>query len=257
MEVTGEFDKERVKRWVQEIKHGGDTPLSNENELAIGEMGAVDKQFLLQLLRIYPTLLEPREGCPPQMTLGVSHEIHTWSEPPIKVRVWRHSHTEQAIIDEQIDKMLVDGVIEEANGAWGFPVVLVRKKDGSFRFCIDYRLLHAVTKKDVYPLPRIDDTLDNLHGARRFTSLDLHAGYWQVPVAEKDRDKTGFITRKGLFRFVMMTFGLANAPGTFQRMMNAVLRGLTWQSCLVYLDDVIGFSKGSVAQHVVQLAAVF
>ncbi|KAE9305076.1 hypothetical protein PR003_g21593 [Phytophthora rubi] len=152
--------------------------------------------------------------------------------------------------------MLVDGVIEEANEAWGFPVVLVHKKDGSVRFCIDYRLLNAITKKDVYPLPRIDDTLDNLHGAKRFTSLDLHAGYWQVPVAEKDRDKTGFITRKGLFRFVRMPFGLANAPGTFQRMMDAVLRGLTCQSCLVYLDDVIIFSRGSVARHVVQLAAV-
>ncbi|GMF26487.1 unnamed protein product [Phytophthora fragariaefolia] len=256
MEVTSEFDKERVQRWLQEVKHGGDTPLSNENELAIGEMGAADKQLLLKLLRSYPTLLEPQEGCPPQTTLGVSHEIHTGAEPPIKVRARRHSHTEQAIIDEQIDKMLADGVIEKASGAWGFPVVLVRKKDGSVRFCIDYRPLNAVTKKDVYLLPRIDDTLDNLHGARRFTSLDLHAGYWQVPVAEKDRDKTGFITRKGLFRFVRMTFGLANGPGTFQRMMDAVLRGLTWQSCLVYLDDVIVFSQGSVAQHVLQLAAV-
>ncbi|OWZ06249.1 Gag-pol fusion protein [Phytophthora megakarya] len=152
--------------------------------------------------------------------------------------------------------MLHDGVVEESHGAWGFPVVLVKKKDGSVRFCIDYRMLNAVTKRDVYPLPRIDDTLDQLHGSRRFTSLDLHSGYWQVPVAAKDRDKTGFVTRRGLYRFVRMPFGLANAPGTFQRMMNAVLRGLTWQTCLVYLDDVIIFTKGDVAQHVVELATV-
>ncbi|KAE8975284.1 hypothetical protein PF011_g24542 [Phytophthora fragariae] len=252
MEVTGEFDQARVKQWLETQLHDENAPLSNESELKLGTMEQEDKELLLRLLRHYPKLLEPRDGCPPQTTLGVSHEIHTGNEPPIKVRPRRHSHSEQAIIDEQTDKMLMDGVIEEANGAWGFPVVLVRKKDGSVRFCIDYRLLNAITKKDVYPLPRIDDTLDNLHGAKRFTSFDLHAGYWQVPVAEKDRDKTGFIIRKGLFRFVRMPFGLANAPGTFQRMMDAVLRGLTWQSCLVYLDDVNIFSRGSVAQHVVQ-----
>uniref|UniRef100_H3G6Y4 Reverse transcriptase domain-containing protein n=1 Tax=Phytophthora ramorum TaxID=164328 RepID=H3G6Y4_PHYRM len=122
-----------------------------------------------------------------------------------------------------VAKMLQGGVIEKGSGAWGFPVVLVKKKDGSVRFCIDYRMLNAIIKRDVYPLPRIDDTLDRLHGARRFTSLDLHAGYWQVPVVKEDRDKTAFVTRQGLFRFVRMPFGLANAPGTFQRMMDAVL----------------------------------
>ncbi|KAE9106716.1 hypothetical protein PF006_g21296 [Phytophthora fragariae] len=165
MEVTGEFDQARVKQWLETQLHDENAPLSNESELKLGTMEQEDKELLLRLLRHYPKLLEPRDGCPPQTTLGVSHEIHTGNEPPIKVRPRRHSHSEQAIIDEQTDKMLMDGVIEEANGAWGFPVVLVRKKDGSVRFCIDYRLLNAITKKDVYPLPRIDDTLDNLHGA--------------------------------------------------------------------------------------------
>ncbi|KAE8956365.1 hypothetical protein PR001_g31756, partial [Phytophthora rubi] len=160
------------------------------------------------------------------------------------------------VVDAEVDHMLNDGVVEEGNGAWGFPVVLVKKKDGTIRFWIDYRLLNAVTTKDVYPLPRIDETLESMYGAQRFSSLDLHAGYWQVPVAVKDRDKTGFVTRKGLFRFVRMPFGLANAPGTFQRMMDAVLRGLSWQCCLVYLDDVIIFTKGSMARHVVALASV-
>ncbi|GMF58853.1 unnamed protein product [Phytophthora fragariaefolia] len=115
------------------------------------------------------------------------------------------------------------------------------------RFCIDYRMVNAI--KDVYPLPQIDETLENMYGAQRFTSLALHAGYWQVPVELKDRDKTGFGIRKGLFWFVRMPLGLAKAPGTFQRMMTAVLRGLMWQCCLVYLDDVIIFTKGGVARH--------
>ncbi|KAE8990705.1 hypothetical protein PR001_g21420 [Phytophthora rubi] len=253
--MTGELGHDRVRSWLHDLRQNK-APLSNESELALGDMDEHDKELIFQLLRNYPALLEPRSGCPPMTTLGVTHEIHTGLEAPVKVRPRRHSHSEQPVVDEQVEKMLNDGVIEEGNEAWGFPVVLVKKKDGTVRFCIDYRLLNAITKRDVYPLPRIDDTLDHLHGASRFTSLDLHAGCWQVPVAEKDRDKTGFVTRRGLFRFVRMPFGLANAPGTFQRMMDAVLRGLTWQSCLVYLDDVIIFSKGDVAQHVVHLAAV-
>lgn len=165
-------------------------------------------------------------------TLGIEHAIHTGSEPPVKVRPRRYARADQEVIDAEVDKMLKDNVIEEGQGAWGFPVVLVKKKDGSVRFCIDYRMLNNITKKDVYPLPRIDDTIESMHGARRFTSLDLHAGYWQVPVAEEDRDNTGFVTRRGLFRFIRMPFGLANAPGTFQQMMDKVLRGLSWQCCL-------------------------
>ncbi|KAE8976626.1 hypothetical protein PR001_g25365, partial [Phytophthora rubi] len=221
LEMTGEFGRDKVRQWLDGWCTNAE-PLSNEAELQLGEMSEEDKELLL-LLRNYPTLLEPRTGCPPMTTLDVEHEIHTGNEAPIKVRPRRHAHEEQKVIDEQVASMLNDGVVEPSSGAWGFPVVLVKKKDGSVRFCIDYRLLNAITKKDVYPLPRIDETLDNLHGARRFTSLDLHA---------------------------------ANAPGTFQRMMDATLRGLTWQSCLVYLDDVIVFSKGGMERHVVELAAV-
>ncbi|KAE9263517.1 hypothetical protein PR003_g33132, partial [Phytophthora rubi] len=167
-----------------------------------------------------------------------------------------HAVSENTLIDKEVDTMLSQGVIEEGEGAWGFPVVIVRKKDGSVRFYIDYRALNAVTVKDVYPLPRVDETLEALHGSRRFTSLDLHSGYWQLAVAEKDKPNTAFTTRRGLFQFRRMPFGLCNAPSTFQRLMDCVLRGLTWICCLVYLDDVIIFTKGTVAQHVVELAVV-
>ncbi|KAE9008716.1 hypothetical protein PR002_g15822 [Phytophthora rubi] len=152
--------------------------------------------------------------------------------------------------------MLGAGVTEEGNGAWGFPVVLVRKKDGEIRFCVDYRALNKLTKKDVYPLPRIDETVEALSGALLFTTLDLKAGYWQIMVAPEDRDKTAFVTKKGLYRFVRMPFGLTNALSTFQRMMNQVLRRLTWSTCLVYLDDIVVFTKSGIERHVMELASV-
>ncbi|OWZ06106.1 Gag-pol fusion protein [Phytophthora megakarya] len=161
----------------------------------------------------------------------------------------RHAQTEDRIIEENVEKMLKAGMIEEGDGAWGFPMVLVRKKDGEVRFCIDYRALNKVTKKDVYPLPRIDETLEALGGALLFSTLDLKAGYWQILVAVVDRDKTAFTTEKGLFRFIRMPFGLTNTPSTFQRMMNSVLRGLTWSTCFVYLDDIVVFTRGGIERH--------
>ena len=147
------------------------------------------------------------------------------------------------------------GIVSCSNSPWSSPVVLVKKRDGGVRFC-DYRRLNAVTVKDSYPLSRIDDTLDALSGPRYFTTLDLAAGYWQVPVAEEDKKKTAFVTQKDLWQFNKMPFGLANAPATFQRMMEVVLAGLQWSECLIYLDDVIVFSS-SFDMHMQRLGLVF
>ena len=131
--------------------------------------------------------------------------------------------------------MLEKGYIEPSDSPWASPIVLVTKKDRRTRFCIDYRRLNDVTRKDTYPLPHINETLS---GAGWFSTLDLASGYWQVSVAPEDRPKTAFTTRKGLFQWRVMPFGLSNARATFSRLMELVLRGLHWEHCMVYLDDI-------------------
>lgn len=143
----------------------------------------------------------------------------------------------------ELEKMLDGGITDPSTSPWASLFVLVMKKDGSTRFCMDYRRLTDVTRKDAYPLPRIDDTLDSLAGAQWFSTLDLTSGYWQVEMDHRDAAKTAFSTREGLFEFEVMPFGHGNGPATFESLMEQVLRGLQWRECLVYLDDVIVFGS--------------
>ena len=152
--------------------------------------------------------------------------------------------------------MLQKGVIKPSASPWASPIVLVRKKDSSTRFCVDCRKVNHVTRKDAYPLPRVDDILDTLAGSQYFSTLDLLSSYWQVEVDQEDQDKTAFCTPDGLFEFQVMRFGLCNAPATFQRLMELVLAGLQWTTCLVYLDDVIVVGR-NLEEHLLHLKSVF
>ena len=145
--------------------------------------------------------------------------------------------------EECVTEMLTGGQIEPSDSPWSSAVVLVTKKDGGTRFCVDYRQLNDATTKDAYPLPRIDDTLDMLAGKQWFSTLDLASGYWQVSLSQEARVKTAFATHSGLFQFRVMPFDLCNAPATFERLMDRMLQGLRWTRCLVYLDDIISFGS--------------
>jgi len=151
------------------------------------------------------------------------------------------------------------GVIEPSSSPWASPVVMVRKKDGTLRFCIDYRELNKVTKKDTYPLPHVDDLLDEIGSPRYISTLDLASGYWQIRVAPSSREKTAFITPEGLFQFRVMPFGLTNVPAVFQRLIQAVLMGLNpvegEHFVFVYMDDVLVFSK-NLKDHLKHLQLV-
>lgn len=183
------------------------------------------------------------------------HVINTGSAPPIRQKPYRVSPSERKVINDQVGEMLKQGVIQESSSPWGAPVILVKKKDGSWRFCVDYRRLNAVTKKDVYPLARVDDAVDCLHSASYFSSVDLRSGYWQIPMHPSDKEKTAFVTPDGLYEFNVMPFGLCNAPATFERFMDTVLRGLKWNICMCYLDDVVIFGR-TLDEHNYRLVVV-
>lgn len=155
----------------------------------------------------------------------------------------RHDPVRSEYITHQVETLLKAGQISRSHSPWSSPVVLALKQNDGIRFCIDYRRLNEATIRDVYPLPRIDDVLSRLNGQRYFSTLDMAAGYWQVPLDEASKEKTAFVTRDGLFHWNVMPFGLTNAPPHYQRMMDVVLAGLKWYTCLVYLDDIIIFSK--------------
>ena len=152
--------------------------------------------------------------------------------------------------------MQEQGVIEPCSSEWASNIVLVKKKDGSIRFCVDYRKVNNVTKKDAYPLPRIDACLDTLAGAVWYSTFDLRSGFHQVEMDPRDVNKTTFVCHRGTFRFPRMPFGLCNAPATFQRLMDMVMMGLNFETCLVYLDDIIVYSQ-DLPSHMDRLRKLF
>ena len=172
----------------------------------------------------------------------VKHEVDTGEAAPVKQKAYRAPFKVRENQKKQIREMLESGVIKPSSSPWASPVVMVHKKDGSLRFCIDFRLVNRLTKKDAFPLPRTDEQLQQLSGATMYTTMDLQAGYWQIGMAPEDQEKTAFVTEDGLYEWTKMPFGLTNAPATFQRAMQTILQGLTADCCMCFIDDIIVFS---------------
>ena len=186
----------------------------------------------------------------------VTHRIDTGSAAPINQRPHRQSAKEAQILREEIQTMKAAGIIVESRSSWASPPVMVPKKDGSVRVCIDYRALNNVSVRDMFPLPRMEDILHSLGTAQFFTKIDLKAGYWQIALDPADRHKPAFRTQDGLFEFIMMPFGLQSAPATFQRLMNTIFDDMLWHNVSVYLDDIVVYTR-TWQEHLATLDEVF
>lgn len=182
------------------------------------------------------------------------HAIDTGDSHPIRLHPYRVPHAYREEVKRQVSEMLEEGAVELSTSNWAAPIVLVRKKDGTLRFCVDYRKLNSQSRVDPYPVPRVDELIDRLGNAKFLTTLDLARGYWQVPMAQSSREKTAFVTAQGLFQFTVMPFGLKGAPATFQRMMDRLIVG-KGGFCAAYLDDLVVYSE-SWEEHLQHLSQV-
>ena len=188
-------------------------------------------------------------------TTAVQHDIISMDARPVCCGPQRLASAGLKKEQTCVQEMLHGGQIKPNDSPWASPVVLVTKKDGSTHFCMDYRRLNALTTKDAYLLPRIDDSLRLLGNQQWFSTMDLASGYWQVAMSPEAKCKAAFVTNEGLFQFRVMPFGLCNVPATFKRLMDHVLCGMRWSRCLVYLDDVISFG-GTVTEALGRLEEV-
>ncbi|RXN39345.1 Transposon Ty3-I Gag-Pol poly [Labeo rohita] len=189
-------------------------------------------------------------------TTTVQHEIPLVDSKPFRLPYRKIPPSQYQEVRKAISQMEEAGVIRPSKSPYASPIVVVSKKDGTLRICVDYRKLNSCSTRDAFPLPRIEDALEALGQARFFSTLDLTSGYWQVEVAEHDKHKTAFSTPMGLFEANRMPFGLQNAPSTFQRLMTCCFGDLNFESLLIYLDDIIVFSR-TFEEHLERLDVVF
>lgn len=220
-----------------------------------------EHKLLLSLCKKFQNLFYLK-GDKLSCTMGITHRIPTPIDlPPINQKNYRLPFTHKEIINVTVQELLDSNIIEHSNSPWNSPLLVVDKKPGpdghkKHRVVVDFRKLNSHTIGDAYPLPRIDDILDQLSTAKYFTTLDLASGYHQVPIDPNDIEKTAFSSPLGHFHFLRMPFGLKGAPATFQRLMDQTLKGLLGSDCFVYLDDIVIYSN-SIEDHISKLNNIF
>lgn len=224
-------------------------------DLADVECTEAERKQLSELLRKHADLFAQTDG-----DLGytdrVKHRINLKDETPVNLPYRRVPPSQYERVREHIKLLLEKKIIRESCSPYASPIVVVEKKDGGLRLCVDYRKLNEKTVKDAYPLPRIEESWDALSGAKYFSTLDLASGYYQVAMEEEDKAKTAFTSPFGLYEYERMSFGLCNAPATFQRLMSATMNDLIFQVMLVYLDDILVYGS-SFQEHLARLDQVF
>ena len=236
----------------------GEIPLWKEEQnvkeyqpLISDQLNDVQRMQLHTLLDKFNNVLSNEPG----KTMIAEHNIETGNANLVRLQPYRSPHAYRETVRQDLQDMEQNGIIEPSSSEWTAPIVLVKKKDGTLRFCVDYRKLNSLSQTDPYPMPRIDELIDRLGQAKYVTTLDLTHGYWQVPVAEKAREKTAFVTPFGLYQFRVMPFGLQGAPATFQRMMDRLLCGL--EGCAAASLDNLVLYSGSWEEHLLHITKVF
>ena len=211
------------------------------------KINSKDKDQLMKLLRMNKDVFSQHKYDIGKANL-VEHGIDTEKCKPIAFRPRKIPLGLEKDVDRMVDELLKENIIKPSNSPWNFPLVVVRKKNGDIRMCVDYRALNAKTSRPIFPIPSSEELFDTLGGSKYFSSLDLSSGYYQVPMKETDQEKTAFNTKRGQYEFTRMPFGLCSAPATFQRLMNMVLRKENWSKCVVYLDDILIFGH-TITEH--------